>query len=216
MALIHQRAREISFKIVYYGPGLGGKTTNLRRLHERLPEEKRGKLISLATENERTLFFDFMPVELGLVNGFRTRFHLYTVPGQVYYKLSRRAVLRGADGLVFVADSHPARMQANRDSLADMEQHVLDLGLERAPSPRLPRVFQWNKRDLPIAVRLPSLREALNPSGDPEFEAVASDGRGVAETLKSICKQVLARLAAPASLAADAPRAPAPLVTPRA
>ena len=219
MALIHQRAREISFKIVYYGPGLGGKTTNLRRLHERLPEEKRGKLISLATETERTLFFDFMPVELGLVNGFRTRFHLYTVPGQVYYKLSRRAVLRGADGLVFVADSHPARMQANRDSLADMEQHVLDLGLERAPALRLPRVFQWNKRDLPMAIPLPRLREALNPAGDPEFEAVASEGRGVAETLKSICKQVLARLATPAAAPAPNPAraaAPAPLATPRA
>jgi signal recognition particle receptor subunit beta len=212
MALINQRAREISFKIVYYGPGLGGKTTNLRRLHERLPESKRGQLISLATDNERTLFFDFMPVELGLVHGFRTRFHLYTVPGQVYYKLSRRAVLRGADGLVFVADSHPARVQANRDSLADLEQHVLDLGLERAPAPRLPRVVQWNKRDLAAAVPLPYLREALNSAGDPEFEAVATSGQGVAETLKSICKQVLARLAGPA----EAPPSRASLVAPRA
>ena len=148
MALINHRAREIHFKIVYYGPGLGGKTTNLRFLHDRLPPERRGRLISIATDHERTLFFDFLPIDLGQVNGYLTRFHLYTVPGQVYYRLSRRAVLQGADGLVFVADSHPAREQANVDSLADLATHLQSLALTPAQLERMPRVFQWNKRDL--------------------------------------------------------------------
>ena len=128
MALINHRAREIHFKIVYYGAGLGGKTTNLQHLHERLPPERRGKLISIATDHDRTLFFDFLPIELGMVNGLVTRFHLYTVPGQVYYRLSRRAVLQGVDGLVFVADSHPAREQANLESLR-LCQHSRMLGM---------------------------------------------------------------------------------------
>jgi len=194
MALINHRAREIHFKIVYYGPGLGGKTTNLQFLHERLPEERRGRLISIATDHDRTLFFDFLPVDLGQVNGFTTRFHLYTVPGQVYYRLSRRAVLTGADGIVFVADSHPARERANRDSLADLEEQMLSLGLSTTQSARIPRVFQYNKRDLRAALPVERLRAALNPLGAPEVEAVACEGQGVGETLKVGCKAVLARL----------------------
>jgi len=195
MALINHRAREIHFKIVYYGPGLGGKTTNLRFLHDRLPPERRGRLISIATDHERTLFFDFLPIELGQVNGFTTRFHLYTVPGQVYYRLSRRAVLQGLDGLVFVADSHPAREQANRESLGDLADHLTSMGMTPAQIGRIPHVFQWNKRDLPGALPLERLHAALNPLGAPEFEAVACEGRGVNETLRTMCKAVLARLA---------------------
>ena len=194
MALINHRAREIHFKIVYYGAGLCGKTTNLQFLHERLPQERRGRLISIATDHERTLFFDFLPVDLGEVNGFTTRFHLYTVPGQVHYRLSRRAVLTGADGIVFVADSHPARERANRDSLADLEEQLEAVGLTPVQSARIPRVFQYNKRDLRAALPLERLRAALNPLGAPEFEAVACEGRGVGETLKAGCKAMLARL----------------------
>ena len=194
MALINHRAREIHFKIVYFGPGLGGKTTNLRSLHDRLPAERRGRLLSIATDHERTLFFDFLPVDLGQVNGFLTRFHLYTVPGQVHYRLSRRAVLQGADGLVFVADSHPAREQANIESLDDLATHMRSMGLTPAQLERIPRVFQWNKRDLPVALPVERLRAVLNPYGAPEFEAVACEGRGVSETLRTICKAVLARL----------------------
>src|SRR5437867_13123682 len=144
MSLINHRAREIHVKIVYYGPGLGGKTTNVKLLHQRLPAHRRGRLVTIATEQERTLFFDFMPVDLGPVNGFTTRFHLYTVPGQIYYRRSRRAVLTGADGIVFVADSHPARERANRDALADLEEQLGALGLTPAQSARIPRVFQYN------------------------------------------------------------------------
>src|SRR5215831_18349841 len=175
MALINHRAREIHFKIVYYGPGLGGKTTNLQILHDRLPPERRGRLLSVATDHERTLFFDFLPIELGNVNGLVTRFHLYTVPGQVFYRLSRRAVLQGADGVVFVADSHPARETSNRESLADLEQHLVTLGLDERRRRALPRVFQYNKRDLPAALPVARLRSALNPEGAPEFEAVARE-----------------------------------------
>src|SRR5262245_50352091 len=195
MALINHRAREIHFKIVYYGAGLCGKTTNLKRLHDRLPPERRGRLISIATDYERTLFFDFLPIELGEIGGLTTRFHLYTVPGQVYYRLSRRAVLQGLDGIVFVADSHPAREDANRESLADLSTHLVTLQLPPEQLRRLPWVFQYNKRDVRAAVAVDRLHAALNPGGAPEFEAVASEGKGVAETLRSICKAVLARLA---------------------
>jgi signal recognition particle receptor subunit beta len=204
MALINHRAREIHFKIVYYGAGLCGKTTNLRSLHDRLPPERRGRLLSIATDHERTLFFDFLPIDLGQVNGFTTRFHLYTVPGQVYYKLSRRAVLQGVDGLVFVADSHPAREQANRDSLADLARHLATLDLD-LPAARLPRVIQYNKRDLPVALPVARLSAALNPDRAPEFEAIASDGSGVNETLRTVCKAVLARLSAPQGLGTPTP-----------
>jgi hypothetical protein len=205
MALINHRAREIHFKIVYYGPGLSGKTTNLMRLHDRLPPERRGRLISIATDHERTLFFDFLPIDIGQVNGFTTRFHLYTVPGQVYYRLSRRAVLQGLDGIVFVADSHPAREDANVESLIDLGGHLVTLGLPPEQMRRLPWVFQFNKRDLPSTIPLERLRWSLNPGGAPDFEAVASDGRGVSETLRAICKAVLARLASEPARAASGP-----------
>src|SRR3989441_6999515 len=152
MALINHRAREIHFKIVYYGPGLGGKTTNLKCLHERLPAERRGRLVSIATDHERTLFFDFLPIDLGQVGGLTTRFHLYTVPGQTYYRLSRRAVLQGLDGVVFVADSHPAREAANRESLDDLNAQLETLEFSPQQLARLPRIFQYNKRDLPVAL----------------------------------------------------------------
>jgi hypothetical protein len=196
MALINHRTREIHFKVVYYGPGLGGKTTNLKCLHDRLPAERRGRLISIATDHERTLFFDFLPIDVGLVNGLRTRFHLYTVPGQVYYQRSRRAVLQGLDAVVFVADSHPARERANVESLADLRANLASIGMDEAEIARLPRVMQYNKRDLAVALPLERLRGALDPGGAPEFEAVASQARGVSETLKAACKLVLARLAA--------------------
>jgi len=205
MALINHRAREIHFKIVYYGPGLGGKTTNLRILHDRLPPERRGKMISIATDHERTLFFDFLPLDLGQVNGFSTRFHLYTVPGQVYYRLSRRAVLQGVDGVVFVADSHPAREQANRESLFDLAEHLGTLGLTPAQVARMPRVFQYNKRDLSGALPVERMHALLNPGGELEFEAVASDGRGVNDTLKAVCKLVLARLTTEPAIESNGP-----------
>jgi len=210
MALINHRAREVHLKVVYCGPGLGGKTTNLRQLHDRLPPDRRGRLLSIATDHERTLFFDFLPLDLGNVNGFTTRFHLYTVPGQVYYRLSRKAVLQGVDGVVFVADSHPAREQANQESLADMQQHLVGQGLSPVQLARLPRVFQWNKRDLAGALPIERLRAALNPQGWPEFEAVASQGRGVSEALRSACKAVLARLAMPAAPPAAVATMPRP------
>lgn len=195
MALINHRAREIHFKLVYIGPGLGGKTTNLERLHGRLSPQNRGKLVSIATDHDRTLFFDFLPVDLGRVNGFLTRFHLYTVPGQVYYKLSRRAVLQGCDGLVFVADSHPARERANVESMNDCLENLSAIGVTEEQLRRMPRVVQYNKRDLPAALPLERLRRALNPDGVPEFEAIATRGVGVSESLKSVCKGALARLA---------------------
>src|SRR5207253_2240733 len=198
MSMINYASKEINCKIVYYGPGLGGKTTNLEIVYGKVTPDTRGKLISLATETERTLFFDFLPVDLGQINGFATRFHLYTVPGQVYYKRSRRAVLQGTDGVVFVADSHPAREHANCDSLADLEEQLATLGMSAAELARLPRVVQYNKRDVPGALAVERLRSALNVRGAQEFEAVASQGRGVSETLRAICKGVLARLAPPA------------------
>ena len=207
MALVNHRTREIHFKIVYYGPGLGGKTTNLKCLHDRLPAERRGKLISISTDHERTLFFDFLPIDLGQVAGFNTRFHLYTVPGQSYYRLSRRAVLQGLDGLVFVADSSPTRERANRESLEDLSLNLVTIGLSGDQLRRMPRVFQWNKRDLPGAVPVERLRALLDCGAAPDFEAVASQGRGVSETLRSICKAVLARLSDPALTEPTATRA---------
>jgi signal recognition particle receptor subunit beta len=210
MALINHRTREIHFKVVYYGPGLGGKTTNLKYLHEKLPPERRGKLISISTDHERTLFFDFLPIELGQIQGLTTRFHLYTVPGQVYYQRSRRAVLQGLDAVVFVADSHPARERANRESLVDLFANLQSLGFTGEEVRRLGWVFQYNKRDLPVALPVERLRALLNPGGAPDFEAVASQGRGVNETLKAACKAMLARLAS------DAGTPPAAVAAPRA
>ena len=210
MALINHRAREIHFKVVYYGPGLGGKTTNLKYLHEKLPPERRGKLISISTDHERTLFFDFLPIELGQIQGLTTRFHLYTVPGQVYYQRSRRAVLQGLDAVVFVADSHPARERANQESITDLFKNLETLGLSAEEVRRLGWVFQYNKRDLPVALPVERMRALLNPGGAPEFEATASQGRGVNETLKAACKAMLSRLAT------DAGPAPAAIPASRA
>jgi signal recognition particle receptor subunit beta len=193
MSLINHRSREIHVKIVYYGPGMGGKTTNVQKLHERLPDDRRGRLLSIATEQERTLFFDFMPVALGAVNGFTTRIHLYTVPGQIYYRRSRRAVLQGVDGIVFVADSQPHREADNAESMADMLSLLGVLGFSAAQTARLPRVIQYNKRDVPGALPIERMRAVLNPDGLPEFEAVAKDGVGVPDTMRAITKAVLAR-----------------------
>jgi signal recognition particle receptor subunit beta len=213
MALINHRAREIHFKVVYYGPGLCGKTTNLKFLHEKLPPERRGRLISISTDHERTLFFDFLPIDLGQIQGMTTRFHLYTVPGQVYYQRSRRAVLQGLDAVVFVADSHPAREIANRESLADLHANLATLGVTPEEVKRLGWVFQYNKRDLPAVLPVERLRAALNPAGHPEFEAVASQGRGVNETLKSACKAMLSRLAVHAPAMAAHAQAPTSATT---
>jgi signal recognition particle receptor subunit beta len=210
MALINHRSREIHFKVVYYGPGLCGKTTNLKCLYEKLPPERRGKLISISTDHERTLFFDFLPIELGQIQGLTTRFHLYTVPGQIYYQRSRRAVLQGLDAVVFVADSHPARERANRESMVDLAANLQSIGMTPEEIKRLGWVFQYNKRDLPVALPVERMRALLNTGGAPDFEAVASQGRGVNETLKAACKAMLARLAS------DATPAPAPVALPRA
>ena len=191
MSMINYASREINCKLVYYGPGLGGKTTNLEYVYNKVNPETRGKLISLATEQERTLFFDFLPVDLGSIRGFKTRFHLYTVPGQVYYNASRRLILKGVDGLVFVADSQAERMDANIAALENLYENLSDYGYDPY---QLPIVLQWNKRDLPNAVPVDELRRQLNPMGLPEFEAVAVNGVGVFDTLKAVSKLVLKAL----------------------
>ena len=177
MSMINYAAREINCKIVYYGPGLGGKTTNLEHVHGKVAPEARGKLISLATETERTLFFDFLPVDLGSVRGFRVRFHLYTVPGQVYYNASRKLILKGVDGIVFVADSQMERMEANQESMQNLYDNMAEYGYDL---PKMPFVIQYNKRDLPNAAPLEMLNARLNPKGWPTFEASAIKGVGTA------------------------------------
>jgi signal recognition particle receptor subunit beta len=191
MSMINYASREINCKLVYYGPGLGGKTTNLEYIYGKINPETRGKLISLATEQERTLFFDFLPVDLGSIRGFKTRFHLYTVPGQVYYNASRRLILKGVDGLVFVADSQAERMDANIAALENLYDNLTDYGYDPQ---QVPIVLQWNKRDLPNAVPVEELRAHLNPTGLPEFPAVAVIGKGVFDTLKAVSKLVLKSL----------------------
>ncbi|HEX6309702.1 MAG TPA: ADP-ribosylation factor-like protein [Longimicrobiales bacterium] len=191
MSMINYASREINCKLVYYGPGLGGKTTNLEYVYNKVSPETRGKLISLATEQERTLFFDFLPVDLGSIRGFKTRFHLYTVPGQVYYNASRRLILKGVDGLVFVADSQAERMDANIAALENLYENLADYGYDPY---QLPIVLQWNKRDLPSAVPVDELRRQLNPMGLSEYEAVATEGTGVFDTLKAVSKLVLKAL----------------------
>ena len=191
MSMINYASREINCKLVYYGPGLGGKTTNLEYVYGKVNPETRGKLISLATEHERTLFFDFLPVDLGSIRGFTTRFHLYTVPGQVYYNASRRLILKGVDGLVFVADSQAERMDANIAALENLYENLLDYGYDAT---QLPIVIQWNKRDLPNALPVEELSRQLNPMGLREFEAVATTGVGVFDTLKAVSKLVLKSL----------------------
>jgi len=191
VSLINYSSREINCKVVYYGPGLGGKTTNIQYVYEKLAPETRGKLVSLATEMDRTLFFDFLPLELGEVKGFKTRFHLYTVPGQVYYNASRKLILRGVDGIIFVADSSESRFDANIEALYNLHDNLKEYDINLT---EIPFVIQWNKRDMPDAIPVDELNEELNPEGYENFEAVAVEGTGVFDTLKCTAKQVLRQL----------------------
>ena len=191
MTFINYASREINCKIVYYGPGLCGKTTNLQYIFDSTAPQSKGKLISLATETDRTLFFDFMPLELGTVRGFKTRFHLYTVPGQVFYDASRKLILKGVDGVVFVADSQEERMDANIESLYNLEENLQTQGYDLL---NLPYVLQLNKRDLPNVVPVPDLTAELHRKAEPVIEAVAATGVGVFDTLKAVAKQVLTEL----------------------
>ena len=223
MSMINYASREINCKLVYYGPGLGGKTTNLEHVYSKVTPDQRGKMVSLATETERTLFFDFLPVDLGTIRGFKTRFHLYTVPGQVYYNASRKLILKGVDGVVFVADSQMERMEANVEAMQNLYDNMAQYGYDLT---KVPFLIQYNKRDLPNAVPIKDLQAQLNPgwsvedptkqkpkpdpwhAGEflvsqqdgnwieraPYFEAVAVTGEGVFETLKAVAKLVLKTL----------------------
>ncbi len=191
MSFINYASREINCKIVYYGPGLCGKTTNLQFVYQKTSPEAKGKMISLATETERTLFFDFLPLALGEIRGFKTRFHLYTVPGQVFYDASRKLILKGVDGVVFVADSQEERLDANIESLENLKVNLEEQGYQLE---KLPFVMQYNKRDLPNVTPVEELRALLNPDGVPEYEACATTGEGVFETLKAVAKLILVDL----------------------
>ena len=191
MSFINYSSREINCKLVYYGPGLCGKTTNLQYIYDKTRPAAKGKMISLATETERTLFFDFLPLSLGEIRGFKTRFHLYTVPGQVFYDASRKLILKGVDGVCFVADSQLARWDANIESLDNLRINLQEQGYELD---KLPYVVQYNKRDMPDIATIEDLAKELNPTGVPEYEAVAPEGTGVFDTLKALAKQVLAEL----------------------
>ena len=188
MSFINYASREINCKIVYYGPGLCGKTTNLQFIYQKTAPESKGKMISLATETERTLFFDFLPLALGEIRGFKTRFHLYTVPGQVFYDASRKLILKGVDGVVFVVDSQEERMDANIESLDNLRNNLEEQGYDLD---KLPFVIQYNKRDLPNLISVEELRLEINLTKVPDFEACASSGEGVFETLKAVAKLIL-------------------------
>lgn len=191
MSLVNYSTREITSKIVYYGPGRSGKTTNLQYIHGQVPEDRRGRMVSLATETDRTLFFDFLPLDLGTISGFQTRFQLYTVPGQVYYDATRKLVLQGADGVVFVADSQRAQRDENVESFRNLQVNLLEQGVD----PRtIPIVLQYNKRDLPDGMSLDEMDDLLNYRDLPRFEAEALSGDGVFHTLKGISELVLRRL----------------------
>lgn len=191
MSFINYASREINCKIVYYGPGLCGKTTNLQHVYQKTAPDAKGKMISLATETERTLFFDFLPLALGEIRGFKTRFHLYTVPGQVFYDASRKLILKGVDGVVFVADSQEERLDANIESLDNLRINLEEQGYDLD---KIPFVVQYNKCDLPNVTPLDELRSLLNPRGVPEFQACATTGEGVFETLKAVAKLILVEL----------------------
>jgi signal recognition particle receptor subunit beta len=193
LSFINFAAREINCKIVYYGAGLGGKTTNLQVIYQKTADQQKGKMISLATETERTLFFDFLPLDLGSVRGFKTRIHLYTVPGQVFYDASRKLILRGVDGIVFVADSQEQRMDANVEALENLMSNLKEHGYDFK---KIPYVLQLNKRDLPNILPIDQLSTELRKKNEPIVEAVAFQGVGVFETLKEIAKQVLTELKA--------------------
>jgi len=191
MSFINYSNREINCKIVYYGPGLCGKTTNLQFVYKKTAPKAKGKMISLATETERTLFFDFLPLALGEIRGFKTRFHLYTVPGQVFYDASRKLILKGVDGVVFVADSQKDRLDANVESYENLKINLKEQGYDLES---LPHVVQYNKRDLPNISSVEDLKKLLNPGDAPDFEAIAMQGKGVFESLKAVAKQVLLEL----------------------
>lgn len=191
MSFINYASREINCKIVYYGPGLCGKTTNLQHVYQMTDPDAKGKMISLATETERTLFFDFLPLALGEIRGFKTRFHLYTVPGQVFYDASRKLILKGVDGVVFVADAQEERLDANIESMENLKVNLEEQGYQLE---NLPFVIQYNKYDLPNVTPIEELRELLNPNSVPEFKGCAVTGEGVFETLKEVAKLILMEL----------------------
>ena len=197
MSLVNYATREITCKIVYYGPGRSGKTTNLHHIYEQVPDDRKGKMVSLATQTDRTLFFDFLPLDLGMISGFTTRLQLYTVPGQVYYQTTRKLVLQGADGLVFVADSQARQLGENIESMQDLHANLAEQGVDVRT---LPLVIQYNKRDLPadMTLRVPELEDALNFRGIPSYSADAVHGAGVFETLRGISEIVLRKLSTPA------------------
>jgi len=188
MSFVNYHTKEINCKIVYYGPGLGGKTTNIQYIYHKTAKDQKSDMITLNTENERTLFFDFLPLDLGSIRGFKTRFHLYTVPGQVFYEASRKLILRGVDGIIFVADSQIERMEANVESLIGLKKNLQEQNYDIS---KIPIVFQWNKRDLPNVAPMADMELKLNENAKPSFEAVASSGKGVFETLKMVTKLVL-------------------------
>jgi signal recognition particle receptor subunit beta len=191
MSLVNYSTREITSKIVYYGPGRSGKTTNLQYIHGQVPEDRRGRMVSLATETDRTLFFDFLPLDLGTISGFQTRFQLYTVPGQVYYDATRKLVLQGADGVVFVADSQRQQRDENVESFRNLQVNLLEQGVD----PRtIPIVLQYNKRDLPDVMSMDEMDDLLNYRDLPRYQAQALGGTGVFDTLKGISELVLRRL----------------------
>ena len=191
MTFINYASKEINCKIVYYGPGLCGKTTNLQYIYNKTAPESKGKMISLATEADRTLFFDFLPLDLGSIRGFTTRFHLYTVPGQVFYDASRKLILKGVDGVIFVADSQEERMEANIESIRNLEANLKEHGFDLSS---IPYALQFNKRDLGNVVQVDEMYRMLNYKREPTFEAVATTGVGVFDTLKSVAKQILIEL----------------------
>ncbi|MBT4790846.1 MAG: gliding-motility protein MglA [Halobacteriovoraceae bacterium] len=188
MSFVNYHTKEINCKIVYYGPGLGGKTTNIQHVYQKTASKNKGQMVTLNTENERTLFFDFLPLDLGTIRGFKTRFHLYTVPGQVFYEASRKLILRGVDGIVFVADSQVDKMEANIESLEGLKANLSEQGHDLT---KVPIVMQWNKRDLPNIVSEEDMQKKLNELDTPSFCASAIKGDGVFETLKTISKLVL-------------------------
>lgn len=191
MSFVNHNKKEVNCKIVYYGPGLGGKTTNIQYIYKKTSGDNKGKMIKLNTENERTLFFDFLPLELGEIRGYKTRFHLYTVPGQVFYEASRKLILRAVDGIIFVADSQVEKMDANIESLVGLEKNLKEQGLDIS---KIPLVMQWNKRDLPNIAGKEELEKKLNKWNSVSFEACALNGNGVFETLKGLSKLVLMNL----------------------
>jgi len=191
VSFINYTTKEINCKVIYFGPGLGGKTTNIQFIYEKTQQRERGKLVTLSTENERTLFFDFLPLSIGEVRGFKTRFHLYTIPGQTFYEVSRQFILKGVDGIVFVADSQTERMEANIESFESLEKSLEKQGYDIH---KLPLVFQYNKRDLPATVTIQELEATFNPMHRPYFEAIAHRGQGVMDTLQSVSQLVIREL----------------------